>query len=112
MYKCSACSFEAEYYNKLKVHFTEVHQGKNLHQCLKCDESFKAKDQLLKHTAFVHESGKFKCNSCDAQFSFKNLLKEHNVEVHGKNGTSRCSICRLAFATKPLMKQHKKSVHH
>ena len=105
------CRFKAEHREKLQVHVLTMHEGKNPHQCSKCNESFKVKDQLLKHTAFVHESGKFKCNSCDAQFSFKNLLKEHNVEIHGKVRTSRCSICRLAFATKPLLKQHKKFVH-
>ena len=96
-------------------------------KCVECDQVFKSKVALKKHTSRKHASTsdtkEFACAECDKVFSARHSLLRHEKEKHLKFKVnlnlvqfveelqSQCDLCEKRFRRKENMDVHKRLVH-
>ena len=71
-------------YKRLNIEF---HKGVNLmkmHECDKCDQQFKRKENLNRHNETSHSENKktYDCVHCDSTFNRQDSLKRHVKSKH------------------------------
>jgi hypothetical protein len=93
-------------------------KGNRSFKCKICDTSFKAKTNLKKHIALVHEGKKlFKYNTSDFSFQSKKDLEVHTAfghepkSAHEGKKPIKCGVCNTEFTLKHNLKRHIDTVH-
>lgn len=89
-HQCDACGrvfARAAHYNAhVRKHYPgrqfepvrEADEHQRIHDCLKCDKSFRTKHQLHNHDARVHRGKSFLCSECGKGFSTSGALNSHS----------------------------------
>ena len=76
-YECNECGHG--FY--LKTHWTEhmlIHSGERPHQCERCGDHFRYKNEMKRHIKEVHDQVRpYKCTNCKETFKRKERLMEH-----------------------------------
>ena len=79
--KCDQCNFTSGTYQELDSHKIKIHKWGMDIQCLKCNKSFKSRDQLVTHVKAVHLK-MHGCNICDKSLGSKHALESHIKVKH------------------------------
>ncbi|XP_062547017.1 zinc finger protein 43-like [Armigeres subalbatus] len=103
---CDLCDFIGATFNKVKVHYKNVHQVPGFAVC--CARKFSKKSRLYEHVC-VHENPEhFKCQVCDKTFQNSFGLTNHMMWKHTPDSEKpfRCDVCGNRFWKEYLLKQH------
>ena len=79
--------------------------GKPLYNCEECEEVYKSKYGLYKHTSSRHI-----CKYCGYKATQQSRLKQHEESLH-KGQKYSCNQCHYQATQQGNLKRHKKSVH-
>ncbi|XP_013383737.1 zinc finger protein 423-like, partial [Lingula anatina] len=86
-----------------------VPSEKYSHRCVYCNQTFKTKSELEKHTKTHGTSSSHKCKVCDEVFPSVNILAEHKLS-HCKVGQANtCAVCRLMLRNEEHFYSHTQS---
>jgi hypothetical protein len=106
-HNCGTCGKSFASGRNLRMHITNVHEGKKYFSCRDCKKSFSQEGALNKHIESVHEKKRnFLCPHCKKNLSAKDSLAKHISIVHEKKKPFGCSICNKNFGTKLNLKRH------
>ena len=118
-YCCSDCDFESDCVHCFADHDheTEVENEllleETIFNCYYCDETFKSKAFVMKHTKESHVDRVMHClNFLDGNCSFNDRCWFiHDEKMKDSEPTFTCNFCDLKFKTKSKLMNHKKCVH-
>lgn len=89
---------------KEKLQFMQTDDGR--YKCLTCDNTFKTKDILRRHSV-RHTKGKnFKCLMCPREFFFQRDLNFHNQKSHNSSEKFLCEFCNHEYSSKSALTKH------
>ena len=80
-------------------------------KCMYCEIKSDSKTKLTIHIRANHEEIRLVCVICDKTFRGKNNLNEHVAWVHEEKSQYDCSLCSYKCAQKSRMDWHKEDVH-
>lgn len=90
-----------------------IHNRGRPYQCSKCNKSFPAKSNLIRHEKVTHSAApnKFKCSTCFRAFSRKPNLTTHQL-VHMENRKRfHCQLCDKTASSRGNLQKHVEMVH-
>ncbi|XP_064639164.1 zinc finger protein 502-like [Lineus longissimus] len=102
-YMCTICRTVFEEQSALAAH-QNVHKGKKLFKCKKCDFVFVNLDELTVHEEF-HCEKRFKCEFCDMAFPRRRDIDSH-ILTHTGERPYKCQHCTKDFRTKAACTKH------
>jgi hypothetical protein len=87
---------------------------KALHACTHCEKTFKTKQHLKTHLAYIHEIDVtwHPCTHCKEKFKEASTLKTHLAYIHEIDVTWHpCTHCKEKFKEKSSLKKHLAYIH-
>ena len=81
-----------------------------VHQCNKCDSSFREKKNLQQHMRKQHGLKRYKCSHCNDRFDNRTSVSKHEKQKHG-NELFHCEHCEYSSPRKDRLRQHIRSNH-
>jgi len=88
---------------KIKIQFEKMDDGR--YKCLECDNTFKTKDILRRHSVRHSNGRNFKCNLCPRAFFFQRDLNFH-LKCHQVSEKFLCEHCHNEYSSKSALKKH------
>ena len=81
-----------------------------VHQCSKCESSFREKKNLQQHMRKKHGLKRYKCGYCNDRFDNRTSLGRHKKQKH-ENELFHCEQCEYSSPRKDRLRQHIRSKH-
>ena len=81
-----------------------------VHQCNKCDSSFREKKNLQQHMRKRHGLKRYKCSYCNDRFDNRKSLDRHEKQKH-ENELFHCEQCEYSSPRKDKLRQHIRFKH-
>ena len=81
-----------------------------VHQCNKCDSSFREKKNLQQHMRKRHGLKRYKCSYCNDRFDNRMTVSNHEKQKH-ENELFHCEQCEYSSPRKDILRQHIRSKH-
>jgi len=109
-YTCTVCNQEFKQKQLLTKHSKLVHKVKLKYQCSQCDKCYSSEQSLKQHTSSVHDRITSVCYIC-----LKPVIDiTRHIRLQHKNTERKysCDICEKPFHTQFAMSRHKDYVHH
>ncbi|XP_053698162.1 transcription factor grauzone-like [Sabethes cyaneus] len=104
---CEKCSFSAETFSKLEVHYKHAHDERRGYATC-CFRKFSKRSRLFEHVCVHENPDHFKCEICAKTFQNSFGLTNHMMWKHTPDSEKpfNCDICGSRFWKDYLLKQH------
>ncbi|XP_055523241.1 transcription factor grauzone-like [Wyeomyia smithii] len=104
---CEQCSFSAETFSKLEVHYKHAHDERRGYATC-CFRKFSKRSRLFEHVCVHENPNHFKCEICAKTFQNSFGLTNHMMWKHTPDSEKpfNCDICGSRFWKDYLLKQH------
>ena len=112
--ECPICGKSKSNKRYLKIHISNVHEGKKKnkrYKCSLCNYTTTQKFILRTHTETVHEGKRYQCPHCTKEFDSPTRLNGHIALTHDKSKLFSCSICGKGYIVKTSLSEHIAIVH-
>ena len=119
-FNCPHCEEEFPRQDRLSIHIRKCHEEGEYREvrfypCLQCEDKFKKRSTLKKHTMTKHLGVKFTCQHCEEEFPRQVRLSFHIRKCHeeGKNigDIYPCLQCEEKFKHRSTLKKHTMAKH-
>jgi len=109
---CKECSKSFNKKREFLTHYRRVHSGLKPYSCIRCEEKFYRRCDLLSHLRTHFGLQTFNCRECDRSFNQNDKLMAHLVNQHQYSDDRprkfKCQKCKKMFITKKELENHLK----
>ena len=119
-FSCKHCKEEFPRQDRLRIHIRKCHEEgeyieKRFYPCLQCEEKFKLRSTLKRHTTANHLGAKLTCQYCEKEFQrqYRLNLHETKCQEESKKDKARypCPDCKETYRFQNSLKHHTMSKH-
>lgn len=106
-FQCEMCHRRFDTEEKLKIHFSGQHEGRERrYQCGNCDKMFLTMQHLKQHILIHSDEYSYRCDICNKGFIYERNCRLHRQTHNKRDNAFTCDVCCKKFVSRKRFEMH------